>query len=436
MRAQGQPAASELDARPRIAIVPGGERFEDFYDKIGVSLEDFRRRHRGGWLFNYIEGLQAQGVDTVLVFASARVKRTTRFVHEPSGAQVCVLAVPTLHVKARSVAHRRAPGGCWASMSAYLSIPLLGLTREIRRYRCTALLCQEYESPRFDMCVLAGRILRAPVFGNYQGAAAAANRWERAVRQISVRACSGLVVGASAEIGRVRSRYAVAARKIGHIPNSVDASVWRPRPRDPARSQLGIDPGASVVAWHGRVQIDRKGLDVLLEAWRELRGLIDHDDLRLLLIGSGRDRDALRKMIDSLPHPDRIIWIDRYLQEPETIAGHLVAADVYCLSSRHEGFAVAALEAMACGLPVVGTDVPGVADVLIGGESSGGVIVPPGAPKELARALAALLGDPARVLTMGAAARRRIEEEFTIDHVGRRLWDFMVSRGARDQRSA
>jgi glycosyltransferase involved in cell wall biosynthesis len=441
MRSDGRKArampTSGAEPGPRIAILPAGDRFEDFYDKIGVSLEDFQHRHRGGWLFNYIEGLSEHGVGTVLVFASARVARTKRFVHEPSGAQVCVLALPWLHVKARNFAHRRGTrSGGWTSISSYLSIPVLRLIREIRRYGCTALLCQEYESPRFDVCVLIGRMLRLPVFGNYQGADAAVSSLERTTRRVAIRVCSGLVVGASAEIDRVRSRYGIADRKIGHIPNSVDVRVWRPGHRDPARSELGIDVGAAVVAWHGRIQMDRKGLDVLLEAWRNLGSLSTHDDLRLLLIGSGRDRDVLRNQIAALPSPEEVVWIDRYVHEPETIARHLGAADAYCLPSRHEGFAVAALEAMACGLPVVATNVPGVVDVLAEGESSGGKIVPPGAPEELARALAALLGDPARMQTMGKAARRRVEEEYTIGSVGRRLWDFMASKGAHDPRSA
>jgi glycosyltransferase involved in cell wall biosynthesis len=190
-----------------------------------------------------------------------------------------------------------------------------------------------------------------------------------------------------------------------------------------------------VIAWHGRVQIERKGLDLLMAAWRSLRGEMEDYDLRLLLIGSGRNRTLLRQMIDALPAPAEVTWIDRYIHDPVIVARHLCAADIYCLPSRHEGFSVAVLEAMACGLPVIASDISGVADVFGNDDRFGGIVVPAGSADDLAEALATLVDDPLRRRALGAAARRRVEEEFTIDAVGQRLWDFMRSRGVSTTRA-
>jgi glycosyltransferase involved in cell wall biosynthesis len=124
------------------------------------------------------------------------------------------------------------------------------------------------------------------------------------------------------------------------------------------------------------------------------------------------------------------------VHDSDEIAGYLRAADVYCLPSRHEGFAVAALEAMACGLPVVASDVPGISDVFPDGHSSGGLIVRAEASDDLARALGTLLDDYDRRNALGVAARRTVEEKFTIKGVGNQLWDFMRRRGVRDGSSA
>jgi glycosyltransferase involved in cell wall biosynthesis len=169
-----------------------------------------------------------------------------------------------------------------------------------------------------------------------------------------------------------------------------------------------------------------------MQAWQRLRAARADRVLRLLLVGWGRDGDLLREMIGNLPSPEEVVWIDRYVHDSDEIAGYLRAADVYCLPSRHEGFAVAALEAMACGLPVVASDVPGISDVFLDGHSSGGLIVRPGAPDELAHSLGTLLDDSIRRNALGVAARRTVEEKFTIDEVGNQMWDFMRRRGVGD----
>jgi starch synthase len=112
-------------------------------------------------------------------------------------------------------------------------------------------------------------------------------------------------------------------------------------------------------------------------------------------------------MIGELPAPEEVVWIDRYVHDSAEIAGYLRAANIYCLPSRHEGFAVAALEAMACGLPVVAADVPGVSDVFRTGRSSAGIVVKPENPEELAGALGELIDSPERVRALGSAGRRR-----------------------------
>lgn len=420
---------SEIHFGPRIALIPGGDLFEDFYDKIDVSLEDFRFRQRGTWLFNLVDGLKEQGVATVLIFVSNRVARTTRFVHVPSGAQVCVVPASQVHIKVRNLVRRRKlRSKVWESIASYLSVPVRALARELKRYGCVAVVCQEYERAGFDVCVALGKPLRIPVFATYQGANSPGSRLEVLPRRISLRACSGVMVGASAEIDRLRAVYGLTGDKVAHIPNSVDVSLWHPGQRDLVRAEMGIETDSCVVAWHGRVQIERKGLDLLLSAWRMLRYMREDRDLKLLLMGSGRNRVLLREMIDELSSSADVIWIDRYVHDPTVLARHLSAADIYCLPSRSEGFSVAVLEAMACGLPVVAADVSGVSDVFGDGDRAGGIVIPPGSAVVLANALATLVDDPQRRRTLGAAARRRVEEEYTTDAVGRRVWAFMRSR--------
>jgi starch synthase len=418
---------------PTVAVLPWGDRFEDFHDKIGISLEAFRDELTGGWLFNYVDALRSAGVRTILIYASARVSAPVRFTHAPTGVPVCILPAPRLHQKVRGAANRLLPGSTvLRSLASYLATPVRLLARELRREHCAAILCQEYEYARFDVCVLLGRWLRLPVFATYQGADRPVSRLEGPFRRLALRGCAGLIVAAQTETRRIHSRYRVPTVKVGHIPNPMDVVAWQPADRAAARAELGIPAAARVVVWHGRVQIERKGLDVLLDAWQRVCTARPGAELLLLLIGSGRDDDRLRRRISSTP-PGTVRWVDRYVRDRIELWRHLSAADAATLASRHEGFAVAVVEAMACALPVVVTDVPGTTDILEDGEQAGGLVVPRDDAVALAAALGRVLDDPVWARRLGARARQRAEQEFALEAVGQRLRRFMASRGALDR---
>jgi glycosyltransferase involved in cell wall biosynthesis len=408
-------------------LLAGGDQFEDFFDKIGVSFEIFRTQTTGGWLFNYVDALRGAGVRTILVFVSATVDSPLRFIHAQTGTVGWLLPSPRLHRKVRGASQRLAPrSDVLPVVASYLATPLRILRRTLRAEGCVAILCQEYESARFDLCTLLGRAMGLPVFATYQGAKPGP-RLERPVRAVAVRNSTGLIIAASEEIRRVRRTYRVPSRKIANIPNPFDAQTWQPIDRRRAREEVGIAPDARVVEWHGHVQIWRKGLDVLLDAWDLICEGRPDANLLLLLIGSGRNTAELRDRVQSDP---RIRWIDRYVHDRRELWRYICAADIYTLPSRHEGFAVAPLEAMAAGLPVVAADASGVADLLRRGEEAGGIIVPREDPAALAAALGRLLDDDHLARDLGARARRRAERDYSLEVVGRNLRRFMFGDGA------
>ena len=416
-----------MQTPPTVGLLPIGGQFEDFFDKIGVSLEAFRDELMGGWLFNYVEALRLAGVRTVLIFTSSRVKGPVHFTHAGTGAPVWVLPTPRLHLKARNGQQRFLPDSRGLAATAlYLATPLRGLARVLRDERCSAILCQEYEHPCFDVCVLLGRLLGIPVFATYQGANQTNTRFERPIRRLSIGCCAGLIVASRTEITRLQHAYHIPSQRLGYIPNPVDSGGCRTTDREAMRSEIGIGRRTRVVAWHGHVQVRRKGLDVLLDAWELICARKPDADILLFLIGNGRNTKAFRSRVETNP---KVLWIDRYVLDRRKLWGYLAAADVYTLPSRHEGFAVAPLEAMACGLPVVAADVSGVRDLLPRGEPDGGIIVPRENPLALADALLRLLDDPSLAQRLGAVALRRIEQEFSLGVIGPRLRRFLFPAG-------
>lgn len=419
---------------PRVALLHWGDVIEDFLDDLDVTVDGFCEQMTGGWMFGYVDALQRAGVDTVLIVLSATVTAPTRRHHLPTGAVVWVLPPTATHRFLRKLLpHRyawslrealtgtrgigRLAAGVSRQLVGYCSTPVRAVARVLRAEGCTAVLHQEYEHPRFDVGVLMGVVLGVPVFATFQGGDRAQTAVERPLRRAALRMAAGLLIGSRSEAARVQRRYGVAPAKVTHVANPLDVSWWRAADRTASRGALGIGPDELVVVWHGRVDAHRKGLDVLLAAWRALKA-DGHDHVRLLLVGTGVDREWLGTELASEPD---VRWVDEYVTDRQAVRRFLSAADVYAFPSRHEGFPVAPIEALACGLPVVAAAAPGVAEIFADGESSGGVVVPVGDVDAFTAGLVRIIGDPALRAELGLAARRRAVEAFSPEAVGAHL---------------
>lgn len=161
-------------------------------------------------------------------------------------------------------------------------------------------------------------------------------------------------------------------------------------------------PAPPTILFVGRL-FERKGGLQLLEAFAALRA--QHPDARLQVVGGhvGAPQDG----VDYLGA----------IEDRDELRALYAAASVFCLPSLFEPHGLATLEAMSFGLPCVVTEVGGLADTVIDGET--GHLVPPDDPAALRTALTDLLGDPERAAAWGAAGRRRIETDCNWDAVGR-----------------
>ena len=419
-----------------VGLLPWGQVIEDYLDGLHLNVDDFASVVSGGWLFGYVDALVTAGVGVAIILVSREVRRPERRAHAPTGTPLWVLP-PTKgwRIAREMVADSQAwsakdvvPAGSGivrrtAAHLAHHSLPWLAtptgaLRQVIAAEGITALLCQEYEDARLDLCLLAARRAHIPVSASFQGGNRSRTPLERLTRPLAVRAAGHLVVGSATEAARVHAAYRVAPDRILRVPNPLALDEWPVCDRSVARATLGIPNDAEVVAWHGRVDMHRKGLDVLVASWRRLVG--DKPRRRLLLlVGDGYDADELRAQLG--PISGYVRWLDRYVTDRTIIREHLAAADVAVLPSRHEGFAVALLEAMASGRAVVATDVPGVTDVAPRGERDGIVIVPPGDALALAAGLDRVMSNRVLAANLGRLARARVEHGFSPRAVGSAL---------------
>ena len=396
----------------------------------------------GGWLFSYVQALQLAGFQVTIFCFTGRSRAVVSRSHRATGAEICLIPAKLSYLWMR---HFVTDPYAWETdhmfsgrklpkpakriirhLLPYFATPERSLWRELKRRKVRAILCQEYEYARFDIVTALGALLRLPVFAIFQGGNWQSSRLEKLTRPVAVRRCAGLIIGPSSEAARVQVQYGICSHKIARLPNPLDLTDWEPLPRSEARASLGIPSSARVAISHGRIDIFRKGLDLLIDAWSRLRLAHSAEDWRLVLIGSGDDATKFRSLLSGRDYSS-VLWIDQYIRDRALMRRWLSAADVYVMASRHEGFPVAPLEGMACGLPVVATAVPGIAEIMGEEVPLPGITTPIGDVGALAAALGSLLEDIKLSKDLGFRAKRQAQY-FSLLSVSTQLRSFLMER--------
>lgn len=230
-------------------------------------------------------------------------------------------------------------------------------------------------------------------------------------------------IAISQEIDQELAGASVPRTKRIMIPNGVDVNHFRPavgQARQDIRRQLGL-PNAPIVIFTGRLEPEKR-VDHLLELWPAVRR--SNADATLLILGVGSEAERLQRQAGPGV---------RFLGRIGDVAPYLRASDIFVLPSYTEGLSNALLEAMACGLAVIATEVGGATDVIAHQEN--GWLVPPDQPAELQTAVEILLGTPDTGRQMGKRAREKMARDFALPTIAgrlRHLYDQVLS-GALDR---
>lgn len=183
--------------------------------------------------------------------------------------------------------------------------------------------------------------------------------------------------------------------RVSVIPNGVDIDRFKPGARDAARFGFGLDPNQKLVGTAGRL-VAVKGHDVLIRAAAYLPA-----NTAVAIAGDGPELSRLKELASKLGLTDRI----RFLGHTDRVEFLLPAFDVFCLPSHNEGMPRSILEAQACGIPVVATDVGAVREIVC---KATGRIVPAGDSDALAAAITDVMSR-----APGASPRQFTAERFS-----------------------
>jgi glycosyltransferase involved in cell wall biosynthesis len=296
-----------------------------------------------------------------------------------------------------------------ASISYTLSaLPLLA------RLRPDVLHAHEIFSPA-TTAVAAKRLLGIPVvltahrsgpLGDFERLH---NKWMGARRLATFRREVRYFIPISQEIANEMENAGIPESQRWHVPNGVDTqrfSPLTPEARRAKRHALGLGD-APVAVFAGRLAPEKR-VGQLVQVWNEVRAHVAN--ATLLILGTG-ELDAELKAAAG----EGIIFAGAQ----DDVVPFLQASDLFVLPSAAEGLSVAMLEAMACGLTALVTNIGGAPDVIRHGEN--GWLIPPDEPQTLSASLQTLLADASLRERLGAAARQTVQDDYSLQRVAHLL---------------
>lgn len=232
--------------------------------------------------------------------------------------------------------------------------------------------------------------------------------------------------------------YHADPSKISVIPCGFDSTELWPTDKAHARATLGLGMEDRIILQLGRM-VPRKGVDTVISAVALLRRLYGIES-KLLIVGGESDQPdpvitpeigRLRTIAEAENVSDRVIFAGRCNRR--MLRYYYSAADIFITMPWYEPFGITPVEAMACGIPVIGAAVGGVKTTVCNGKT--GFLIPPRNPAVAAECIAHLYANPERLKTFGEAGLKRANDQFTwtkiTQHIAN-LYETVVHMGRRE----
>ncbi len=223
--------------------------------------------------------------------------------------------------------------------------------------------------------------------------------------RLAVRRADAVVTASEHERALLSRYYGAREEQMVTIPCGIDLELFQPRDRAESRRELGLDPAAPILLWVGRLE-KLKGVDILIEALSQ----VEVPGAQLLIVG-GDDHAAELKQ-ELVEQAAAAGLADRVRFEGavphDALPAYYSAADVCVMPSYYESFGLAAVEAMACGTPVVASRVGGLISTVTDGVT--GYLIPWRCPEPFAEKLEVLLRNPELRANFSRAARASVQK--------------------------
>jgi glycosyltransferase involved in cell wall biosynthesis len=277
------------------------------------------------------------------------------------------------------------PGVAKSLDGIFLALSTYNTLRNLKRRFRFNLIDAHFGYPDGYAATLLGRWLKVPVTITLRGTESRHSQ-DQSLRPKLVSALNraSRVFSVSDSLRQLAIKLGIEESKTRVVGNGVDTEKFQPVSKDEARQSLNLPRDAKVLITVGGL-CERKGFHRVIECLPQL--IERYPNLHYLIVGGpsaeGDWTDRLKEQVQTLGLTDQVHFLGTI--SPEKLKLPLSAADVFVLATRNEGWANVLLEAMACGLPVVTTDVGGNAEVVC--RTDIGMVVPFGDQQALSKAL-------------------------------------------------
>lgn len=406
--------------RPLIAFFGYSDVFEDFYPHYGITQEAFATRWVGSGNHLFLRLVQ-KDIGDVVWYELSLAPEFNEAVHEKVGCHVRMLRSSWLHRCLWRAFYQSKSSWRWqrfyriyAVLASYLALLSCPLLRTLLQERPDAIFTQEYATGRFDVLLLLSRLLGVPLIA-YHAGSRPDYYLGRSVKRFTIPHANSLIASSRKEFEMLAKEFHVPFDCLQIILTPIDLEVFHSIDRTGACQALEVDPSLRYLLFVGRLEDRIKRISALIKAFAKL--CPRYPRVVLIIVGEGQDSQALHNLASEYC-PNRVNFLG-WITEQTKIVSLYNLADCLFLPSRSEGFPNVVGEAMACGTPVVGSDVGGVAELVVPGRT--GWLISPDDDEALVHALGEVLEHPEVLVTMRhearAIAETRVAEQVITDQL-------------------
>jgi len=420
----------ETRQRPLIAFFDYTDVFEDFYPHYGIDQHSFATQWANTGNHAFLALLQRE-VGDVIWYEFSLVPKLAGARHEVVGCEVRFVPSSWFHRSLWRMFYLSKAAWRWkrfyrayATVASYVASLSWQFLRSLFRDRPDIFFVQDYANGRYDLLVLLARLSGTRIVAYHAGSqpekyiGRLAKRW-------SIPAADCLIVSNRHELEMLASRYGVPRERMKVVLTPINTETFSPRERAEACRAAALDPSRRYLLFVGRLDDKVKRIGDLIRVFTQLSEW--HPDVDLLIIGEGEDGAALRRLATGL-NPERVRFVG-WVQEKARLADYYGAAECLVLPSVSEGFPTVVGEAMACGTPVIGSDVGGIGEMVVPGST--GWLLPAGNALALNAAVAEALDQPQTLAAMRRHARELALQRLSADAVAAQLRECFLPKAIR-----
>lgn len=394
------PALNQNGRRPRIAFFDYPDVFEDFYTHYGVSQDAFAKSWYNTANHARIKIIQEEIGDVTWYVLSLKPTFKEDVIHNYVGCKVKILPSSWLHrqlwklfySKIKSWKFRNRWYHTYATLASYFAILSWPLFKALKKDRPDVIFSQDYCSGRFDSLHLLAWWRRIPLVAVHSGSTG--KYLGPLLKRITIPKTDWIFTSGKREEDFLEKKYKVNPRRMSTVRSPINTSVYKPINRETACLASGLDSEKRYFLFIGRLDDSVKRVSSIIGAFKKVAA--NFTDIDLLIVGSGKDEVKLKEQATKQV-PGRIVFYGWIANDEEKVR-LLNIAECLVLASKREGFPTVVGEALACGLPVVSSDVGAISDLVI--ENKTGWLFPSQDDEALFRHLQFIAENPQTIKNM------------------------------------